>query len=171
MYCQDNGQRSYKPQTMHADWLILPSSSQKNFFLHQVATALLVAGSTLTFWIPWQTPFASTSRAHIQASSFRALGCSYNCRWLTCGWFHLTHMSSGDHAVRSSSSEPWQPKRRQNIITALTTSPQGLVSARRHQCTTAITTMWTELLWAFLRGTLPDCALELWRTMGGQKGS
>jgi len=27
----------------------------------QVATALLVAGSTLTFWIPWQTPFASTS--------------------------------------------------------------------------------------------------------------
>jgi len=26
----------------------------------QVATALLVAGST-TFWTPWQTPFASTS--------------------------------------------------------------------------------------------------------------
>jgi len=27
----------------------------------QVATALLVAGSTLTFWIPWQTSFESTS--------------------------------------------------------------------------------------------------------------
>jgi len=26
-----------------------------------VATALLVAGFTLTFWLPWQTPFASTS--------------------------------------------------------------------------------------------------------------
>jgi len=26
-----------------------------------VATALLVAGSTLTFWIPWQTSFAPTS--------------------------------------------------------------------------------------------------------------
>jgi len=26
-----------------------------------VVTTLLVAGSTLTFWIPWQTPFASTS--------------------------------------------------------------------------------------------------------------
>jgi len=26
-----------------------------------VATALLVAGSTLNFWIPWQTPFAPTS--------------------------------------------------------------------------------------------------------------
>jgi len=26
-----------------------------------VATALLVAGSTLTFWIRWQTWFASTS--------------------------------------------------------------------------------------------------------------
>ena len=25
-----------------------------------MATALLVAGSTLTFWIPWQTPFSST---------------------------------------------------------------------------------------------------------------
>jgi len=29
MYYQDNGQRSYKPQTKHADRLILPSSSQK----------------------------------------------------------------------------------------------------------------------------------------------
>jgi len=28
---------------------------------YQVATPLLVAGSTLTFWIPWQTLFASTS--------------------------------------------------------------------------------------------------------------
>ena len=27
----------------------------------QVATALLVGGSALTFWIPWQTSFASTS--------------------------------------------------------------------------------------------------------------
>ena len=26
----------------------------------QVATALLVAGPTLTFWIPWQTRFAFT---------------------------------------------------------------------------------------------------------------
>ena len=49
----------------------------------------------------------------------------------------------------SSSGEPWQPKRRQNIVTALTTLPQGWVSARKHQCTTAITTMWTESSWAF----------------------
>jgi len=28
--------------------------------LYQVATALLVAGPTLTFWIPWQTQFAFT---------------------------------------------------------------------------------------------------------------
>jgi len=28
--------------------------------LYQVATALLVAGPTLTFWIPWQTRFAFT---------------------------------------------------------------------------------------------------------------
>ena len=32
------------------------------FFIYiiQVATALLVAGPTLTFWIPWQTQFAFT---------------------------------------------------------------------------------------------------------------
>jgi len=39
-----------------------------------VATALLVAGSTLTFWIP---PFASTSCTQ---ASFKTLGCSCNCR-------------------------------------------------------------------------------------------
>ena len=33
-------------------------------YITQVATALLVAGSTLTFWIPWQTPFASTSSSY-----------------------------------------------------------------------------------------------------------
>jgi len=32
-----------------------------NLVYIQVATALLIAGSTLTFWIPWQTPFAYTS--------------------------------------------------------------------------------------------------------------
>jgi len=55
-----------------------------------VATALQVAGSTLTFWIPWQTPFASTS-------SYSSL---YNCRRLTYGSFQLTHMSRDDHAVQ-----------------------------------------------------------------------
>ena len=44
----------------------------------------------------------------------------------------------------SSLSEPWRPKRRQNIITALKTLPQGWVSACKHQCTTVITMMWTE---------------------------
>jgi len=32
-----------------------------NLLLHQVATALLVAGPTLTLCIPGQTPFVSTS--------------------------------------------------------------------------------------------------------------
>ena len=31
-----------------------------SFIYLQVATALLVAGSTLILWIPWQTLFAST---------------------------------------------------------------------------------------------------------------
>jgi len=56
----------------------------------QVATALLVAGSTLTFPIP---PFASTSSSQ---ASFKARGCSYNCRGLTDGSFQLTHMARDD---------------------------------------------------------------------------
>ena len=106
-----------------------------------MATALLVAGSTLTFWIP---PFASTSW---YSSVVKALGCSCNCRRLAYGSFQLTHMTREDHAVQLI--EPWRPRRRQNVITALTTLPQGWVSARKHQCTTAITTMWAESSWAF----------------------
>ena len=48
---------------------------------------------------------------------------------LTCGSFQLTHMSRDDHAVQLI--EPWRPKRRQNIITALTKLPQGWVLAQR----------------------------------------
>jgi len=60
--------------------------------------------------------------------------------------------------------EPWRPKRRQNVITALTTLPQGWDLTRKNQCTTAISTMWTESSWVFLRATLPDRALERWQT-------
>ena len=116
-----------------------------------MATALLVAGSTLTFWIP---PFASTSS---YPSVVKALGCSCNCRRLAYSSFQLTHMSRDDDAVQLI--EPWQPRRRQNIITALTPLPQGWVSTRKHQYTTAITTMWTESSWAFpVSYTAGSCA-------------
>jgi len=81
-----------------------------------VATVLLVAGSTLTFWIPWQTPFASTNSysSIVQSTrlleckekqngkphsnpSFKAPGC---CKRITYGLFQLTHMSHDDHTVR-----------------------------------------------------------------------
>ena len=39
----------------------------------QVATALLVAGTTLTVWIPWQTSFASTSSYSSVVQSARLL--------------------------------------------------------------------------------------------------
>jgi len=38
-----------------------------------VETALLVAGSTLTFWILWQTSFASTSSYSSVVQSARLL--------------------------------------------------------------------------------------------------
>ena len=119
-----------------------------------MATALLVAGSTLTFWIPWQTSLHPP--AHTQAS-LKLLGCSYNCMQLMWGSFQLKHMSRDDHAVQLI--EPCRPKRRQNIITALTTLPQGWVSPRKHPFTTAITTMWTESSWAFPESyTTGSCA-------------
>jgi len=45
------------------------------------------------------------------------------------------------------------------VITALTTLSQGWVSTRKHQCTTAITTMWTESSRAFPESyTTGSCA-------------
>ena len=70
----------------------------------QVATALLVAGSTLTFWIPWQTPFASTSRTQ---ASFKVLGCSYNFSQLTCGSFQLCHCMIAIATVQPESLQPF----------------------------------------------------------------
>ena len=64
-------------------------SSFKNF---QMATALLVAGSTPTFWIP---QFVSTSSYCV----VEALGC----RRLTYGSFQLTHMSRDDTLFNWSS--------------------------------------------------------------------
>jgi len=118
-----------------------------------VATALLVAGSTLTFWIPWQTSFASTSsyssaRLHVDfyAANLRLVPINAHVTW----WPRC----SIDQLI-----EPWWQKRRQNVITALTTLPQGWVSTRKHQCTTAVTTMWTEFSWAFPESyTIGSCA-------------
>ena len=68
-------------------------------------TALLVAGSTLTFWIP---------QLHLPArtqGSFQALGCSYNYRRLTDRSFQLTHMSRDDQLI-----EPWRPNEDRTLL-------------------------------------------------------
>jgi len=70
-----------------------------------VATALLVAGSTLTFGYLRLHPPARSQ------ASFKALGYSNSCRQLTDGSFQLTHMSCDVHAVQLI--EPWRPKWRQ----------------------------------------------------------
>ena len=127
-----------------------------------MATALLVAGSTPTFWIPH---FISTSSYW---SIVQALGCSHNCRRLTYGSFQLTHMSHDDHAVQLI--EPWRPKQRHNLITALTTLPQRWVSTRKHQYTTAITTMWTASLWVFPESYTADESWIVRSSDGGQRG-
>ena len=127
-----------------------------------MATALLVAGSTPTFWIP---QFLSTS---LYSGIVEALGCSYNCRRLTYGLFQLTYISRDGHTVQLI--EPWRPKRRQNIITALTTLPLWWVSTRKHQYTTAITTMWTQSSWAFPESYTADESWIVRSSDGGQRG-
>ena len=124
----------------------------------QVATTLLVAGSTLTFWIP---PFASTS-------SFKVLGCLCNCRQLAYSSFQLTHMSHDDHAIELI--EPWRPRRRQNIITVLATLPQVWVYACKHQCTTAITRMWTKSLLVFFESYTAESCAQAMADNGETKG-
>jgi len=57
-----------------------------------VATTL-VGGSTLTFWIPWQTSFASTS--------------SYSSLFKVNGLFQLMHTSSGQCCFSSSGFSGW----------------------------------------------------------------
>ena len=126
-----------------------------------MAIALLVAGSTPTFWIP---QFVSTSS---YSSVVQALGCSHNCRRLTYGSFQLTHMSRDVHAVQLI--EPWRPKQRQNI-SALTTLPQRWFSTRKHQYTTAITTMWTESSWVFPESYTADDRWIVRSSDGGQRG-
>ena len=49
------------------------SQNQLALMLLQVVTAILVASSTLTFWISWQTPFASTSSYSSVIQSTRLL--------------------------------------------------------------------------------------------------
>ena len=89
---------------------------------------------------------------------------------LTRGSFQLTHMSRDDHAVELI--EPWRQKRRQSVITALTTLPQGVfrhvsIGARQRPLRCG-----QNLCGPFLRVTLPDRALERWRrTTGRQKDS
>jgi len=111
----------------------------------------------------WNYPYLS-----LYSPTLQALGCSHNCRQLTYGSFQLMYMSRDDHAVQLI--EPWRPKRRHNIITAML--PRGWISTCKHQCTTVITTMWTESSWAFPGSYTADDlvrALVRWRTTGDKR--
>ena len=53
---------------------------------------------------------------------------------------------------------------------ALTTWPQGWVLARKHQCTTVITTMLTESSWTFPESYTTDDSWIMRSSAGGQRG-
>ena len=133
-----------------------------------MAIALLVVGSTLTFWIP---PFASTSS---YLSVVNALGCSCNCRRLAYGAFQLTHMSRDDHTPRCSIDQAMAAKTKTKRYYSAHNIATRVNSACKHQCTTAITTMRTEFSCAFPESYTAD---DSWIVRssdgghGGQKGS
>ena len=52
------------------------------------------------------------------------------------------------------SSQQWRPKVRQELITLLTTSPAQCVLACKHQCTVAVTAVWSETLWGLRKAVL-----------------
>ena len=118
------------------------------------SAALQPLGRTILFQLP--TALSSYS------SVVQALRCSHNCRQLAYNSFQLPSMSRDDHAVQLIG-----PKRRQNIITTL---PQGWVSTRKHQYTTAITTMWTESSWAFPESYTANESWIVRSSDGGQRG-
>ena len=59
----------------------------------------------------------------------------------------------------------------EDIIMALTTLPQGWVSAHKHQCKTVISTMWTESSWAFPKSYTGDDSWIMRSRDGGQRGN
>jgi len=97
----------------------------------------------------------------------------YNFRRLTYGSFQLTRVTWWlCCSIDGCSSEPWRPRRWQNITTALTTLPQGWVSAHKHQCTTYdVDRIFVGLSWELQCRWQLDRALERWQTTGRQKGS
>ena len=128
----------------------------KKWLITQVATTLLVAGYTLTFCIPWQTPFASTS---LYSSIAQSTGFSCNCRWLTCGLFQLTHTSRDQHAVQLINFE--------QALVAKTKTKHCHKGEFRH-----VSDRGQNLcgpFWEQHRRWQLYCAFERWRTTGRQR--
>ena len=96
-----------------------------------MATALLVASSALTFWIPCWLRLHSPTRTQ---ASLKAQGCL----------FQLTHMSRDDTLFN------WSSHGSQNEDKTLLQCSQRCHKGEfRHVSTTVITTVWTESSWAF----------------------
>jgi len=107
-----------------------------------VATALLVAGSTPTVWIP---QFLSTSS---YSSVVQALGCSHNCRWLAFLIPINAHVMWWCCSIELI--EPWGQNEDRTLLQHTQRCHNSeFRHVRKHQCTTAIITMWTESSWTF----------------------
>ena len=120
-FCTNCGEREWAPH-IRALWI---------FYIYLfLATTLLVAGSTLTFGYLGRLCLYPPVRTQ---ASFKALHCAH-VMWLPRCSIDQDRVSHGGQNEDK---------------TLLQSSPQGWVSAHIHQCTTAITTMYTEFSWAF----------------------
>ena len=141
------------------------------FILFQVLTALLVAGSTLTFCTPGLICLHPPTRTQ---ASFKAPGCSYNCKPLTCDSFQLTHMLRDDHAVQLIEFE-WAMAAKTNTL-LLCSQPchRGKfrhVSISQDSDHYDLDRIVVGLSWELHCWWQLDRALERWQTTGRKKGS
>jgi len=132
-----------------------------------VATlALLVAGSTLSFG--YLIRLGLHPPACTQAS-FKALGCSCNCRWLTCGSFQLTHVTWWPRCSIDQVQASHGSQNEDKILLQHSQHCHKGDLASKHQCTTAITTMCTESSWAFPESYTADDSWIMCSSNGGQR--
>jgi len=88
---------------------------------------------------------------------------------LTYGTFQLTHMSHDDHAVQLIKFERLASHGAQTKIKPYYSAHNIAGFACKHQCTTVITTMWTESSWTFPERYTADDSWIVHSSDGGQQ--
>ena len=122
-------------------------------------------------WALLSSHFRLHPSGDTQASS-NALGCSYNCRWLTYGPFQLMHMSYDDHAVQLIDWWPIQKVRVEPATrNAVATVMHWCLRAETHPCGNCVSAVLMFCLRFGRRGSLEldqlSCVVITWCVLIG----